>query len=99
MAYYWLSFCDAKQPEGEQFLGGCLIDAEGVDDAIKKAWRRGCNPSGDPTRLEIACLQINVAHEPNLGKLKLNHLYHKRELVKLGEFRTLQDAIRDGDIK
>jgi hypothetical protein len=26
---FWLSFCDAQRPEGEQFLGACVID---VDD-------------------------------------------------------------------
>lgn len=94
MSYYWLSFCDADRDEGEQFLGGCLIDAEDVDDAIKKAHRRGCNPGG-----EVACLQVSVEYEKNLAKFKVNHLYSKRELVDMKEFRTLQEAIDDGDVK
>lgn len=93
MAYYWLSFCDADLPDGEQFLGGCLIDAEDVADALKKAHRRGCNPGG-----EVACMQISPEYERNLAKFKLNHLYSKRELTDLGEFRSLGDAVADGDI-
>jgi hypothetical protein len=93
MSYYWLSFCDADLPEGEQFLGACLIAADDVDEAIRKSHRRKCNPGG-----EIACVQIDAKHEPNIGKFKLNHLYSKRELVDMSEYRTLQNAIDSGDV-
>lgn len=78
MAYYWLSFCDTDLAEGDQFLGGCLIDAEDVEDAITKSHRRKCNPGG-----EVACLQIAPEYEHNIAKFKLNHLYSKQEMIEV----------------
>jgi hypothetical protein len=94
MSYYWLSFCSSDRPEGDQFLGGCLIEAEDVDDAIKKSRQRGCNPGG-----EVACLQVHEKYEANIDRFKLNHLYSKQELIDTGEYRTWQDALNSGDIK
>jgi hypothetical protein len=39
---FWLSFCDADRPAGQQFLGACLIDvtaAEADEAAIEVALR------------------------------------------------------------
>jgi hypothetical protein len=94
MTYYWLSFCDPELPEGQQFIGGCLIEAEDVNDAVKKSWRRKCNPGG-----EIAIVEITAKYESNIGKFKLNHLYSQQEVIEMGEFRTMQDAIDSGDVK
>jgi len=91
MTYFWLSFCSSDMPEGEQFLGGCLIEADDIDDAIKKSHRRGCNPGG-----EVVCLQIDAKREPNLALFKLNHLYSKQELIDMGEYRSWQQAIDSG---
>ena len=51
---YWLSFCDPARPEGQQFLGGCVVD--GVVDmvsATKLAWALGINPGGEVNGVEI----------------------------------------------
>jgi len=93
MSYYWLSFCDADRSEGEQFLGACLIEADNIEDAIRKSHRRKCNPGG-----EIACVQIGAEYEKNIGRFKLNHLYSKDELIDMREYRTLQEAIDSGDV-
>ena len=43
---WWLSFVDAGRPEGDRFLGGCIVPATEFEDALQKAWRLGCNPGG-----------------------------------------------------
>lgn len=43
----YMSFCDAKKPEGSQFLGACLVYANDLREAIEEAWRLGCNPGGE----------------------------------------------------
>ena len=75
MAYYWLSFADKKK-----FLGGCLVEAESPGEAIEEAWRWKCNPGGD-----VAIVRVDAKHEVNVNKFKLNHLYSKKELIKIGE--------------
>lgn len=47
MRYWWLSFCDAKRPEGQQFLGCAVVAASRPDEAIRVAWILGCNPGGE----------------------------------------------------
>jgi hypothetical protein len=51
VGWYWLSFCDNKRPEGEQFLGAAMVRAHGVLTASHVAWALGCNPGG-----EMACV-------------------------------------------
>lgn len=47
MPLWWLSFCDATRPKGEQFLGAAIVRAEDIAGAIRAAWRFGCNPGGE----------------------------------------------------
>lgn len=51
---WWLSFCDAARPKGQQFLGACIIEGGNTRDraadlrlALRNAWRHECNPGGD----------------------------------------------------
>ena len=44
---YWLSFCDASRPRGEQFLGACIVDAASPKDAFDETVRCGINPGGE----------------------------------------------------
>lgn len=74
MSYYWLSFANPK------FLGGCLVEADGPAEAIEEAWRWQCNPGG-----EVCIVKVDAEHEMNVNKFKLNYLYSKKELVKMGE--------------
>lgn len=42
MKTFWLSFCDAERPEGERFLGACIVDVtdeEAADALIEIALR------------------------------------------------------------
>lgn len=88
MTYYWLSFSATTG-----FLGGCLVEAEDVGDAVEESWRWRCNPGG-----EIAIVEIAEKFEPNVAKFRLNYLYSKQEIIDMGEFRTLKDAIDMGDV-
>lgn len=52
--WWWLSFADPDRPEGEQFLGVCIVQgtepAMGfprATDPIPRAWQLGLNPGGE----------------------------------------------------
>ena len=45
--WYWLSFCDADRPAGQQFLGACVIRAASHEAAVLTAHALGCNPGGE----------------------------------------------------
>lgn len=34
---YWLSFCDGDRPEGQQFLGACVVDVTATEAAAALA--------------------------------------------------------------
>ena len=44
---YWLSFADANLPEGKQFLGVAIIQADTLEEAIVKSWKMQVNPGGE----------------------------------------------------
>jgi hypothetical protein len=46
-AWWWLSFCDPSLPEGDQFLGACIVQAKGFLLATMRARMLGCNPGGE----------------------------------------------------
>jgi hypothetical protein len=47
VGWWWLSFCDGSRPDGEDFLGACLVKARGFLGAISEARRLGCSPGGE----------------------------------------------------
>lgn len=53
MKRWWLSFCDPKRPEGEQFLGLAIVEAADVTTCTRVAWARGINPGGEVQMMEI----------------------------------------------
>ena len=44
---FWLSFCDAGLPKGQQFLGACLVEGDDLVEATIKARELGINPGGE----------------------------------------------------
>jgi hypothetical protein len=44
---WWLSFCDPARPSGSSFVGCAIVHGDGLVDAVRTAWRTGCNPGGD----------------------------------------------------
>lgn len=53
MARWWLSFCDPDRPEGEQFLGVCIVEAADITTCTKVAWALGINPGGETKMMKI----------------------------------------------
>lgn len=51
--YWWLSFCDAARPKGEQFLGACIVEGQSMGDAVRIAWAMDCNPGGEVRGMQI----------------------------------------------
>lgn len=92
MTYYWLSFVDDARPKGQRFLGGCLVEATSGSKAVMEAWKQKCNPGG-----EVAI--VKITSKANVAKFQLNHLYSRAEMVASGEYRSLDDAIKDGDVQ
>lgn len=88
MTYYWLSFVDNSQAEGERFVGGCLVEADDPSEALQESWRYRCNPGG-----EVAIVKIQPEYAPGLAKFKLNYLYNKQEIISMGEYRTIGDML------
>jgi hypothetical protein len=60
--WWWMSFCGAERPAGQQFLGVAIIDAPTFEDALTKSWLTGVNPGG-----EILAGPIPAAHVPPLA--------------------------------
>ena len=46
LPWWWLSFVDPELPEGDRFLGVCVVQGANVVDAVERAWALGCNPGG-----------------------------------------------------
>jgi len=51
--WWWLSFADERRPEGQQFLGACMVQAWGMGTAVAEAHRRKLNPGGEVIGLAI----------------------------------------------
>lgn len=47
MAWRYLSFTDPARPKGQQWLGALIIEADGIEDAVTRAWTIGQNPGGE----------------------------------------------------
>jgi hypothetical protein len=50
---FWLSFCDPDRPKGTQFLGAVMIEAPDLPAAIRRAWKKNCNPGGEIVSTEV----------------------------------------------
>ncbi len=53
MPWQWMSFADPDLPEGTQFLGCAIVEAEDVVQAATVAHLLGINPGG-----EVLCAEI-----------------------------------------
>lgn len=65
MAWYWMSFCDPKRPEGTQFLGVAIVEAADEASAVLVSHQLGINPGGeiqmygfDPTRCPVPIVAV-----------------------------------------
>lgn len=46
LTWWWLSFVDPDRPEGDKFVGACIVQGWGVVSASMEAHARKCNPGG-----------------------------------------------------
>jgi hypothetical protein len=77
MTWFYLSFADSRLPNGEQWLGAAIVQADDVSGAMTEAWRRGINPGGE-------IVAVEVEHMPParfLNRLMIS----KAELRDMGE--------------
>lgn len=63
---FWLSFCDESAPEGEQFKGAALVEADDLKGAVGRAWATGCNPGG-----QVMSVELNLDAMPNTRRVRL----------------------------
>lgn len=78
LEWYWLSFCDPHKPEGEQFLGVCIVCAHGPMSAVKTTHHLKINPGGE--------VRIYTIGNQDPGEFK-NKLLNKAGVALLNEFR------------
>lgn len=45
--FWYMSFCDAELPQGQQFLGGCFVAAKTLSGALTVSHTLKCNPGGE----------------------------------------------------
>lgn len=50
---WWLNFADPSLPEGQRFLGACIVPGASPIDAVRNAHALKCNPGGEVMGVEI----------------------------------------------
>jgi hypothetical protein len=85
---FWVSFCDPDKPQGQKFLGACLVEGDTLVEAIEEARRLGINPGGEA---------LGVVGDPETVKIIPDHwknrLLTKAECDKMDkEVLALQEA-------
>ena len=73
---FWLSFCDANKPNGQQFLGVAIVFARDIIEAAKYARLLGINPGGEVLAVETDPNDIAPEH--------FNKLLTKDMLISAG---------------
>lgn len=75
--YMWLSFADGDLPKGKQFLGGVLVEADDLIEAVVRSHALGINPGGEVLGWgPISRNEINEHYpvEQLLGKKEIERL-------------------------
>ncbi len=80
----WLSFADAARPEGQQFLGACIVPMGETGDerqdlitAVQNAWRLGCNPGG-----EVRFQPVPSSVEPHIAPKWIGRLLTREDCAE-----------------
>lgn len=74
--WWWLCFCDADKPEGNQFLGVAVVEGATLGDAIALTGALGINPGGKVA--SVACTRFVPAAAWR------NRLLTRQEVVAAG---------------
>lgn len=70
MTWFYMSFADANLPKGEQFLGGCYVEADSFPEALTWTHIEGVNPSGEIQFYELPDEAVE-AHVPTGDRFRL----------------------------
>jgi hypothetical protein len=92
---YYLSFCDVKRPEGEQFLGATIVVADNPAAAHLTATLNGVNPGG-----EIALVRMEVGSLDDLparGRSYVNRFVPREEVMAYVSEPSDENEDEDGD--
>jgi hypothetical protein len=81
--WWWLSFADGEKPKGEQFLGGCLVQADDFLGAVAEATRIGINPGGE-------CRGLGPIPEP--GPIPVNVLLSKYQIPDAEKWPEMEET-------
>lgn len=74
-----MSFCDVTRPQGQQFLGATVVEADDPYEAHAAATRLGLNPGG-----EIALVRLGVESLDDLpwpGRTYVNRFVPREEVM------------------
>lgn len=101
MRWWWLSFVDESRPEGDQFLGACVVQADSEHEAIDEARAQGCHPGGNHVAtadMSIFGDAIYTDPESPLNEYGANRLLSVEELYAHGERKAkdLPDNLNEG---
>lgn len=82
--WWWLSFADPERPEGEQFLGAVVIDADGETPfhAHFAATALGLNPGGEMVSIQIPAEIV----EANVPERFRRRLLSEAEVAEMGPY-------------
>jgi hypothetical protein len=94
MPLIYMSFADPNKPEGTQFLGAAIVEADDLAEATKKTWRLGINPGGEVLSFEVPEeLEHRVYEQNAINKLlsfedldSLEHKYTGHGVSYLGDW-------------
>jgi hypothetical protein len=81
--FFWLSFCDPEKPDGQQFLGACIVEASDFISAVTRSHQEGCNPGGEVKGMGP------VDNYPE--QYELNRIYSKDEINEIDEAIEFND--------
>ncbi len=79
---HWLSFADPDLPEGRQFLGVCVVEAESFQEAVIAASLREINPGGECRGWQAPADEME---KWSLKREHWNRLLGRGDLLKLCE--------------
>lgn len=68
--WFYMSFADASLPEGEQFLGGCYVEADSFPEALTWTHTEGINPGGEIQVYELTAKDVD-ANVPAADRFRL----------------------------
>lgn len=84
MVLWWMSFVAPDSPEGEQFVGAALVEADDLPSAITRSWERGCNPGGEIQAVPLPVDEIETERLLALARAPRDTLMDRRTLGAIG---------------